>query len=270
MVVFPNAKINIGLYVTEKRPDSYHNLLSGFYPVPWLDILEIIEAANFSFATSGIPIPGHAEENLCVKAYQLLQKDFGLPPVQMYLHKQIPIGSGLGGGSADASFTLKCLNQLFQLNLDKEELLTYAAQLGSDCPFFIENKPVLATGRGDVFRDIKLDLSGKFLVLVAPQVHFATAEAFTGIQPNLPAIQLQTVLEQESPAQWAQQVKNDFETSVFSKYPQIAKIKDILYQKGALYSSMTGSGASVFGIFEKENDLKTAFPDDYTLWQGKL
>lgn len=268
MVVFPNAKINLGLQITGKREDGYHNILSCFYPLPWCDILEIIESQQFKFESSGISIPGKPEDNLCVKAYQMLKKDFQLPPVHIYLHKQIPMGAGLGGGSADASFALKCLNELFHLFLDDSLLEDYALQLGSDCPFFISNQPVLASGRGEEFEPIALNLSGKYVVMVTPPVHISTAAAYAGIQPRQPEVSLKEILETQPIHLWKDCVINDFETSVFRQHPQIAEIKEKLYDLGAAYASMSGSGASVYGIFETETEIKNSFPDTYTIWQG--
>jgi 4-diphosphocytidyl-2-C-methyl-D-erythritol kinase len=268
MVVFPNAKINLGLQITGKREDGYHNILSCFYPLPWCDILEIIESQQFKLESSGIPIPGKPEDNLCVKAYQMLKKDFQLPPVHIYLHKQIPMGAGLGGGSADASFVLKCLNELFHLFLDDSLLEEYALQLGSDCPFFINNQPVLASGRGEEFEPIALNLSGKYVVMVTPPVHISTAAAYAGIQPRQPEVSIKEILETQPIHLWKDRITNDFEASVFQQYPQIAETKERLYTMGALYASMSGSGASVYGIFEVEIETGNSFPDTYTIWKG--
>ncbi len=268
MIVFPNAKINLGLQITGKRDDGYHNIFSCFYPLPWCDILEIVEGKKFKFETSGIPIPGKAEDNLCVKAYQLLKKDFQLPPVHIYLHKQIPMGAGLGGGSADASFVLKSLDKLFHLFLDESILEDYALQLGSDCPFFIRNQPVLASGRGEHFEPISLNLSGKYVVMVTPPVHISTAAAYAGVQPRQPDVSLKKILETQPIHLWKDSIINDFETSVFRQYPQIAEIKERLYTMGALYASMSGSGASVYGVFEEEREIRNLFPSGYTIWQG--
>ena len=268
MVIFPNAKINLGLQIVGKREDGYHNILSCFYPLPWCDILEIAEGKKFRFESSGIPIPGKPEDNLCVKAYQMLKHDFQLPPVHIYLHKQIPMGAGLGGGSADASFTLKYLNELFHLFLDDSVLEDYAIQLGSDCPFFIKNQPVLASGRGEQFEQISLDLSGKYVALVTPPIHVATAAAYAGVKPRQPDTDLKEILENHPLHLWKDAVVNDFEVSVFQQYPQIGKIKETLYNLGAMYASMSGSGSSVYGIFEQPADISGSFPKEYIIWQG--
>ncbi len=250
MVVFPNAKINLGLQVLRKRQDGYHDLASCFVPVPYCDVLEIIESKRFNFASSGVAIPGKPEENLCVKAYHLLKEDFGLPPVNMYLHKLIPVGAGLGGGSADASFALKCLNALFELYLKDSILEDYASQLGSDCPFFIRNQAVMAYGTGNEFEEISLDLSGKYIVLVLPPLSVSTAEAYAGVVPSTASSDLKQLIEQQSATAWKELIRNDFEASVFEKYTVLADIKQRLYQAGAFYASMSGSGAAVYGLFD--------------------
>jgi 4-diphosphocytidyl-2-C-methyl-D-erythritol kinase len=268
MIVFPNAKINLGLQIVAKRPDGYHNLFSCFYPVGWSDALEILPADALQFTSSGIEIPGETSGNLCLKAYHLLKKDFDLAPVHIHLHKVIPIGAGLGGGSADGAFTLKVLNELFALNLTTAQLEAYARQIGSDCAFFVRNQPVFCFEKGDQFEDIALSLKEYFIVLVNPGIHISTAEAYAGIRPQMPEIDLKAVLQQPI-GEWKEQVYNDFEKQLAIKYPAIARIKENLYQQGALYSSMTGSGSTVYGIFDQETDLNGHFPD-YAVWQGKL
>ncbi len=249
MVVFPNAKINIGLNIISKREDGYHNIESCFYPIDFCDILEVLPAEKFSFTSTGIPIPGSSNENLCLKAYELIKADFDIPTVQIHLHKIIPIGAGLGGGSSDASFTLKALNSLFELSLTEEQLENYAAELGSDCPFFIHNKPTLATGTGTTFQNIELDLSSYHIALVYPDIHVSTKEAYSGVMPKATDQPLIKLLSEPIDT-WKGIVKNDFEQSVFSQYPTIEKAKQDLYTKGAIYASMTGSGSTVYGFFE--------------------
>lgn len=265
MVNFPNAKINIGLNVVRKRKDGFHDLVSCFMPVPFCDVLEIVKSSKYAFTSSGVAIPGQPEQNLCVRAFKLLKKDFGLQEVSMYLHKLIPIGAGLGGGSADAAFVLKSLNILFELFLDDSLLEDYAAQLGSDCAFFIQNKPVMAYGRGNEFENIDLNLSGKYLLLVTPPLHVSTADAYAGIKPQESEANLKNILEQTPVEQWKGAVKNDFEETVFRKYPELASLKDKLYDLGALYASMSGSGSAVYGIFDAEPQLKDSysFPESY-------
>ncbi len=267
MITFPNAKINIGLQILNKRPDGFHNIASCFYPVGWADILEIIPSDTLVFSSSGIDIPGEASHNLCLKAYYLLKKDFDIPPVAIHLHKIVPIGAGLGGGSADGAFTLKMLNQLFELNLSDDLLENYARQLGSDCAFFIKNEPVYCVEKGDVFEEIDLDLAHKFIVLVNPNIHISTAEAYGGVMPNQPLTSLRTALTDIE--NWLKNITNDFEISLLDKYPVIATIKNQLYESGAFYASMTGSGSTVYGIFEQEINLTKTF-EGYSIWQGKL
>lgn len=255
MLVFPNAKVNIGLNVVSKRADGYHNLETVFYPVKIHDALEVILSDEMQFTSSGISIPGEAEDNLCLKAYELIKQDFDLPPVKIHLHKNIPIGAGLGGGSADCGFFIKLMNDLCNLNLPAEKMKNYARQLGADCAFFIDNKPVFAFDKGDQFEDLPLDLSVYHLVLVMPPVHVSTAEAYSGVQPKPAESELKSALK--LPVQeWKTQIKNDFEQSVFQHHPEIKSVKEALYQHGALYAAMSGSGASVFGIFNKKPDLQ--------------
>ena len=248
MIVYPNAKINIGLNVLEKQADDYHKLSSVFYPVNELcDILEIIPAKHFSFSSSGIAIPGIS--NICVKAFELLKSDFDITNVIMHLHKQIPTGAGLGGGSADGTFALKALNELFKLELSNIELECYAFQIGADCPFFIENSPKYITGIGEKMRNINLDLSSYKLKFIFPELHISTADAYEGVIPSQPKSNLLDLINQ--PIQnWKTKVKNDFEVTVFAKDPQLQKMKDQLYTDGAVYASMSGSGSVLYGVFE--------------------
>ena len=249
MIVFPNAKINIGLNVVEKRPDGFHNIESIFYPVMELfDVLEIIKADKLQFSSSGITIPGNEADNLCLKAFGLLKADFNISPVHIHLHKVIPIGAGLGGGSADAAFTLKALNQLFELHLTEEQLIEYARKLGSDCAFFIKNKPVYAFGKGDEFEPIELDLSKLDIKIEYPNIHVGTAEAYAGVVPK-PSIKKLKELIQLPISEWKNVLKNDFEDSILPNHPQIKALKEKFYNEGAIYASMTGSGSAVFGIF---------------------
>lgn len=269
MVTFPPCKINLGLQVIRKRHDGYHDLSTCFYPVPWTDALEVLPSKTISFEISGNNIPGNSSDNLCLKAYYLLQKDFNLPPVSIYLHKVIPSGAGLGGGSSDGAHTLRLLNKIFDLTLDTEKLKRYALQLGSDCPFFIEDKPMMGSGRGEILSEISIDLSGKFFVLVKPDIHVSTTEAYEGVTPVQHVSGIKDILEKTPIGQWKARLKNDFEDSVFSKYPLIKDVKEKLYREGALYASMSGSGSAVFGIFENPVDLKTQFPN-MLYWSTKL
>lgn len=248
MISFPNAKINIGLNVVSKREDGYHNLETIFYPVKLCDALEIVESDKTEFSASGIKIDGNPENNLVYKAYQILQKDFNLPPVKLHLHKVIPFGAGLGGGSADAAFTLKMLNDYFKLGIHLVKLESYAAQIGADCPFFIQNKPTFAHGIGDQFESVNLDLSEFSIVIVKPPFSVSTPEAYRNIVPAKPNFNLNEI-ETLAIEDWKSVVKNDFEKPVFLQYPEIELLKNILYETGAVYASMSGSGSAVFGIF---------------------
>ena len=254
MISFPNAKINIGLNITERRPDGYHNLETIFYPVKINDALEIIEAGQLSFESSGLEIPGRVEDNLCIKGYHLLKNDFDLPPVKIHLHKHIPIGAGLGGGSADAAFFIRLLNQYFSLGLTDDRMIAYARQLGADCAFFIKNKPVFAFDKGDEFEPIKLDLSAYKIVLVMPPVQVSTGEAYGGVKPAPVKTSLMELIHLPV-TEWKNHIKNDFELSVFRNHPVIRGVKASLYEAGAIYAGMSGSGASVFGIFAETPDL---------------
>ncbi|MFD2145875.1 4-(cytidine 5'-diphospho)-2-C-methyl-D-erythritol kinase [Mucilaginibacter antarcticus] len=254
MINFPNAKINIGLNITERRSDGYHNLETIFYPVQIKDALEVIEVPELSFESSGLDIPGRVEDNLCVKGYHLLKKDFDLPPVKIHLHKNIPIGAGLGGGSADAAFFIRLMNDKFEMGLTIDQQLGYARKLGADCAFFIENKPVFAFEKGDEFEPVKLDLSAYSIVLVMPDIHISTSEAYGGVKPT-PVSQSLYDLIYEPIGAWKKSIKNDFENNIFKNHPEIRGAKAALYDAGALYASMSGSGASVFGIFSKAPDL---------------
>lgn len=269
MISFPPCKINLGLNVVSKRSDGYHDIETCFYPVPWTDALEIVKADQFSFTSSGNSIPGDPANNLCIKAYELLRWDFNLSPVAIHLHKIIPTGAGLGGGSSDGVYLLRLLNQVFDLKLSNEKLKDYALKLGSDCPFFIEDRPMLGSGKGEILTDVSLNLPGNFLVLVKPDVHVSTAEAYAGVMPVRPLITIKEILEKTPTAQWKDHLKNDFEESVFKRHPLIGEIKQKLYQHGAVYASMSGSGSAIFGIFEKPVEIQIEFPDTI-YWAGKF
>lgn len=252
MLSFPNCKINLGLHILGKRDDGFHNLETVFYPVPFKDALELIPSTNtdIEFTTTGLAVDGTAADNLCVKAYHLLKIDFPeLPAVKIHLHKAIPLGAGLGGGSADAAFMLKLLNEKFKLNLSTDQLISYALQLGSDCPFFIINKPCLATGRGEMLEEIAVDLSAYKIVLINPGIHINTGWAFSNISPAQPARSIKEIIHQPVNT-WKDELKNDFESAVFTAHPAIKEIKEALYTQGAVYAAMSGSGSTVFGIFE--------------------
>ena len=262
MISFPNCKINLGLNVLAKRSDGYHDLQTIFFPVPIEDVLEITQVENkSSFITTGLTIEGTAESNLCLKAYDLLKTKFDLPPVQIHLHKVIPTGAGLGGGSSDAAFTLKLLNDKFNLGLGINELLDLAALLGSDCPFFILNSPCYASGRGDILQPTLLSQLGHlFGVIVTPSLHISTAWAFQQIIPRATIEPLQMIIAQPI-ANWKLQLTNDFEQPVFQLYPELKAIKEQLYKAGAVYASLTGSGSALYGLFEHLPAVQ--FPSTY-------
>lgn len=249
MLSFPNAKINIGLNITSKRSDGYHNIESCFYPIPWTDVLEIIPAEKPTFTSTGLQIPGNAESNLCLKAYQLLKEEYDCPPAHIHLHKVVPMGAGLGGGSADGAFTLKMLNTLFNLEITSPKLEQLAGKLGSDCPFFIDNQAKIVRGTGDQFSKCPIDLSGKLLLIKNPGIHIGTKEAYAQVVPTERSTKLDDVLQQDM-YQWPGTLKNDFEASIFPNHPSIAALKKELYDLGATYASMTGSGSTVYGLFE--------------------
>jgi 4-diphosphocytidyl-2-C-methyl-D-erythritol kinase len=263
VIVFPNCKINLGLRITHKRSDGYHDLETVFYPLPFFDVLEIIRKENFTFSMTGSAIDANLSDNLCARAYELLKNDHpSLPAVAIHLHKAIPSGAGLGGGSADAAFTLKLLKEKFGLSLTDDQLMSYALQLGSDCPFFIRNKPALATGRGEVLEEISLDLSAFQFIIVNPGIQISTAKAFEGIGPAVPSKSVKEIIQQPI-GTWRNELINDFEKHVFKQYPEIASIKEQLYAHGAQYASMSGSGSTVFGIFKKSEVVKMNFPGRY-------
>ncbi len=253
MIQFPNCKINLGLSILAKRADGYHELETVFYPIAVSDALEILPAANLTMTQSGIAVPGDPAQNLCLKAYHLLKKDFpNLPAVQMHLHKNIPMGAGLGGGSSDGTAALIILNQQFSLGLNDQQLIDYTSQLGSDCPFFVYNKACHATGRGEILTPIHLDLSNYQFLLVHPGVHIATAWAFQQLNPHTKSESIQAIIEKPI-TDWKNYLINDFEAPVFKAEPKLSLIKDQLYQLGAIYASMSGSGSSLFGIFPKDH-----------------
>ncbi|HEV2482016.1 MAG TPA: 4-(cytidine 5'-diphospho)-2-C-methyl-D-erythritol kinase [Puia sp.] len=255
MLFFPNCKLNLGLRILRRRPDGYHDLETIFYPLPLRDALECQPIKNGLFpifSSYGLPIPGDPANNLCLKAWRLLKQDFpDLPPVHLHLLKNIPIGAGLGGGSADGAWTLKALNTQFHLGLSQEKLLQYAGQLGSDCPFFILNAPCIGTGRGEQLTPVNLDLSAYTFALVDPGIHISTASAFAGCTPAENTIPLTSIISQPIP-QWRDRLVNDFEAPVFELHPELKNVKPALYTHGALYASLTGSGSSFFGIFPKD------------------
>lgn len=250
MILFPNAKINIGLNIVSRRPDGYHNLETVLYPLGIRDALELVDADQLKFTSSGLSIPGNPDDNLCLKAYHMLAEDFKIPPVHIHLHKHIPIGAGLGGGSADASFFIRLMNEKYSLGLDRLQMETYASRIGSDCAFFIQNKAAFAFEKGDKLKNIDLDLSKYHIILVMPAIRISTAEAYQGLKMDALSNSFPDLLKIPV-EEWKLSVKNDFESFVFSRYPLIAEIKSALYHSGALFASMSGSGSSVYGIFKE-------------------
>lgn len=264
MISFPNAKINLGLRITAKRPDGYHDLETVFYPIGLSDALEVVPSTDkqaYKLLVSGLSAEDQgmtSEKNIVTKAFRLLEKKHALNPVTFYLKKAIPSGAGLGGGSSDAAFALKMLNEFNQLHLTEDHLEEYSAQIGADCAFFIKNNPIFASGIGTDFRPIQCNLSGLYLILVKPDIHVSTAEAYSMVKPAQPETSLMNLIE--SPVEnWKNTIINDFEPSVFNRYPLIGAIKEELYARGAVYASMSGSGSSVFGLFHSPVDLKEHF-----------
>ena len=275
MITYPNAKINIGLNITERRPDGYHNIESVFYPINLQDAVEIktIEGeepqGEYKLKVSGTILDGTPDDNLVVKAYQLLRKDFNFPAQKIHLYKHIPVGAGLGGGSSDAAAIIKMLNEKFALGLTSEQMQNYAVQIGADCPFFINNTPVFATGIGNIFTPIEFSLHGKTILLVKPDIFVSTRDAYALVKPSPAAIPLTEAIKQPI-SEWKQIITNDFEKSVFAKYPEIAAIKDKLYDMGALYASMSGSGSAVYGIFDSPIEYADEIFSGYFCRQREL
>ena len=276
MICFPNAKINLGLNIVEKRSDRFHNIETVFYPINWCDALEVIENKGLqkgdekiNLSLSGIVVEGNTQDNLISKAYKLLDTAHNLPPVKAYLHKVIPMGAGLGGGSSDAAFFIKLLNDKFSLNLSITEQINFAKQLGSDCAFFIKNKPVYASGKGDVFSEVEIDLSQYCIVVVYPAVHSNTTLAYKGVIPIKPQKNIQSIIADEI-KNWKEDLANDFEKTIFTQHPELQNIKNNFYTKGAMYASMSGSGSAVYGIFKNDVDIKEFnFPNNYLIWKSK-
>ena len=272
MITFPNAKINLGLNIVERRPDGYHNLETVFYPIGLADALEVVphdgEVEGCTLHMGGTPVGGNAADNLVAQAYRLLQTRHRLPPVDAYLHKQIPSGAGLGGGSADAAFMLKMLNELGGLHLSDAELEAHAASLGADCAFFVRNRPVFATRIGDRFESVPLTLKGWHLVMVKPDIFVSTRNAFALVRPQRPALSVREIVGRPVEA-WRDHLKNDFEDSVFPLHPAIGAIKQSLYAHGATYASMSGSGSSVFGLFADRPEQASAWFPDCFVWTGE-
>jgi 4-diphosphocytidyl-2-C-methyl-D-erythritol kinase len=268
MVVYPNCKINIGLRVLRKRPDGYHDLDSIFYPVPLCDVLEIVPADALQFTLTGITLP-EGGTNSCISAWELLNREFGIAPVSIHLHKIIPSGAGLGGGSSDAAFALKALNALFELNLSDNQLEDLSLHIGSDCAFFIRNCPMHVQGRGEVLQPLAFDpIRGHYLAVLNPGIHVPTALAYRLIHPTERDEHTDAIWQH--PERWRNEMINDFEAPVEAQHPVIGEIKQWMYSAGAWYSAMSGSGSTVYGIFENEPKLEMhRWPDSF-LWVGRL
>ena len=276
MITFPNAKINLGLDIVEKRPDGYHNLETVFYPIPLCDILEITpatepDAPDYTFKMYNAAFEENDDDNLVIKAYKALAADHKLPKVDISLYKHLPTGAGLGGGSADAAFALRMLNDIAGLGLTAEQLRGYASRIGADCAFFIDNTPAYATGIGDILSPTPCSISGYHLVLVKPDIHVSTKDAYALVTPQKPEQPL-TEIAKRPINEWKGAMKNDFEKSIFAKHPAMAKVKEQLYSMGAIYASMSGSGSSFFGIFKEEQNIektKALFPNMFC-WSKKM
>lgn len=260
MIVFPNGKINLGLSIINKRADGLHNIESLLYPAPIYDALEFKPSSKFSIEISGIPIPGNMADNILFKSWKLLHDQYQIPPVEIKLLKGIPLGSGLGGGSSDAVFLLKILTTHFELGLEKEKMLNYAATLGSDCAFFLENTPAIIKGRGEFVQSVNLSLKGMHLVIVCPDLQISTQEAFSNSKPAKKHFMIENIVNKPV-EQWQDILVNDFEKTTFEKYPLLQTIKDTLLSNGAAYASLTGSGAAIYGLFSQSVNIKKYFPD---------
>ena len=271
MICFPNAKINLGLHIVSRRPDGYHDLETIFYPVGMKDALEIVpggSSVGYRFFQSGIPVGGAVEKNLVIRALHLVSAEKEIPPIDIHLLKKIPTGAGLGGGSSDAAFMLRLLNETFTLGYTREDLLRFAVQLGADCSFFIKNAPSFATGTGDELEPVTVGLDSYFILLVKPDITISTKEAYAMITPRQPEVSLKEIVKRPV-SEWKEVMKNDFEIPVFKKYPEIGSIKQQLYDMGAVYAAMSGSGSAVFGIFEQEPVWRNLF-SRYFVWTSSM
>lgn len=261
MISYPNAKINLGLLVRRHRDDGYHAIETVMMPAPLHDILEVIESADgqSSFSTSGLLVAGAPGDNLCIKAVSLLRSGYSFPALKLHLHKMIPMGAGLGGGSSDGAFTLKMVNELINLGISDAELGNLALQLGSDCPFFIRNDTVMAEGRGEVLTPIDLSLKGSYLVMVLPSFSISTREAYAGIVADDSRAHLRERIG-EPRELWKENLHNDFEVYVLGRYPEAARIKDLLYGSGAFFAQMTGSGSVFYALYTHQPKLPEDLP----------
>lgn len=272
MIIFSPAKINIGLQILKKRPDGFHDLQSVMHSAGLCDILEISRLHHASqkvlFTQSGRRFEADQKDNLCLKAWDMFAGKCDLPPLEMHLHKQIPVGAGLGGGSSNASATLMGLNSLAENPLSNHQLSEMAAMLGSDCPYFLHKEPMMMEGRGEILSPVQLKLEGLYLVLLFPEIHVSTAEAYGGVRPSIPKHFL-TDLIQEPLSSWKERIENDFEPSVFKTYPQLSNLKNELYREGALYASLSGSGSSLYGLFNTPPSLPEELKK-HVIWAGAI
>ncbi len=257
MILCPNAKINLGLTVYPRRADGFHDIESLFVPVRDLsDVLEVVHSDSFELICYNSPEVIPVEKNLCYRAFELMRREYGIGNVKIYLYKNIPTGAGLGGGSSDAAFTLVALNEIFLLGLDKVTLAAHAATLGSDCPFFIYNAPMIATGRGEILEPFDFDMERFRVEVVTPGIHISTPEAYKLVDdyyaknPRQKPLPIENMLKME-PSEWPENLVNDFQEPIFTEYPALAELKNDFYNRGAVYSAMSGSGSAVFGLFPK-------------------
>ncbi|MFM2225007.1 MAG: hypothetical protein RJA07_1209 [Bacteroidota bacterium] len=264
MIIFPNAKVNFGLNIISKRADGFHNIESVFVPVAIHDALEFVPANDVSFSTSGLPIPGNTNDNLIFKAFYLLKSKYNLPNLKIHLHKNIPMGAGLGGGSADAAFFISAINAYFNLNMQQLEMISMATKLGSDCAFFITNKMAHATEKGEMLEPIAINLSAYKICVIHPEIHVNTAWAYSKIKPLQPIQSIKEIIQQPIET-WKNTLVNDFEKPVFENHPEIENLKNEFYKHGAVYASMSGSGSAVFGIFKNEIPTFT-FQQNFTIF----
>jgi 4-diphosphocytidyl-2-C-methyl-D-erythritol kinase len=272
MIVFPIAKINLGLRIVSKRPDGYHNIETIFFPVTLHDALEFvvpdINAGSDVLVTSGIDTGSHGIDNLVIKAAVKLRQSHHFPYLKIHLHKVIPAGAGLGGGSSDAACFLKAVNKFLNLGIAENELKSIALELGSDCPFFIDGKPLYAEGRGEILKPVSLSLDGYYLVLLNPRLHVSTKEAYENCTPKMPETSLEKLVNRPV-EEWKSLIYNDFEEFAFTKFPMIGNLKNELYDSGALFSLMSGSGSSVFGLFREKPQLSENIKK-YVIYEGVL
>lgn len=274
MISYPNAKINIGLYITAKRNDGFHSIKTILYPIKWCDVLEVLPDDSASKGITGFTISGYeidvpVEENICSKVYSLLQKDHALPAIKVHLQKNIPVGAGLGGGSSDAASMLKMVNDMAGLHLSNDDLKSYASQLGSDCPFFIDNQTAFASGRGEILENVKMAFTDLQIVIVVPSIRVSTAWAYSKCTPKKVPSFLKKTLKKTPPEKWEGYLTNQFEPIVFNEHPEIGKIKDNMYKEGATYASLSGSGSAVYALFKKGQSTPYSY-DDCVVWKGDL